>query len=79
MLIPRNCPRAEHEKRDERDEPDSHRAGNPQTSKSVMDGAERIEAMLRQARRRKVALICTGETYLPGMRGGGKKPLPPMG
>ena len=44
-----------------------------------MDGAERIEAMLRQARRRKVALICTGETYLPGMRGDGDKPLPPMG
>jgi len=43
---------------------------------SVSAGVEKIGAMLCEARRRKVAIICTPETYLPGLRPGVGYKLP---
>jgi len=36
---------------------------------SVAEGVEKIRAVLRDCKKQKVAIVCTPETYLPGLRG----------
>lgn len=36
---------------------------------SIPEGVAKIESVLRECRRRRVDILCTPETYLPGLRG----------
>ncbi|HWQ55185.1 MAG TPA: carbon-nitrogen hydrolase family protein [Bryobacteraceae bacterium] len=43
----------------------------------VAAGVEKIRAVLRECREKQVEIVCFPETYLPGLRGGVDKNLPP--
>ncbi len=44
---------------------------------SIPEGVEKIKTILRECKKNKVDIVCTPETYLPGLRGASFKLPPP--